>query len=626
MSKIKQNKDGLNLTAKKVKQEKQEKQDKVGFKTYFAKHKVNIIIYLTTMMLAYLMGIFIVLYTANFVQKVSVNAFDQALIILLIYMGVSLFEKVMYWICFRIFYITGSKFAFDIKKDLTSRALKLSSKTYSRSSSGMFITRITHDTEEVVSNFDMFVESLANIIAFAFSIVYIAILNIYIALIVLVTIIISGLIEIKRTELRGKNRKVYKKASEQVTSITNEIVRSEKDIKALDLDENLQTLSSDSFINYRKAYIKYRLTDDNLWRLRNIFVTFSVFAICFISLFLLKNSALSLAAFLFIYLNRNAVNDLIWSVGMVASSLTDCKVAGSRMFELYDEKKYPVEKFGTTELTNPKGRIEFKNVYFAYEELATEEEKEVGEVKKKPRRKKKEPAQEETKEVLKNRVLEGLNFVIPENKTVAFVGRSGSGKSTILNLISKMDVVDDGEVLIDGININDLDKKSIRNNISIVNQFPYLFEKTIRQNLTLVKADATEEELLAVCEKASLLEFVKSLPKQLDTKVGEGGVKLSGGQKQRLAIARALLKNTKIILFDESTSSLDNFAQEDVKKSIDSLSENSTVVIVAHRLSTIKNSDIIFFLDKGKIIEQGTFDELNENCEDFKNLFKTENV
>lgn len=237
---------------------------------------------------------------------------------------------------------------------------------------------------------------------------------------------------------------------------------------------------------------------------------------------------------------------------------------------------------------------------------------------------KKNPPERKIKSV--NKIFESLSFSIKPNTTVAFVGKSGSGKSTILNLMSKMYEVDGGKVLIDGVNINDLDKETLRNNISLVNQFPYIFDMTIKENLLLAKKEATEQEIFDAIKKASLLDFVNSLPEGINTKVGESGIKLSGGQKQRLAIARALLRNSPIIIFDESTSSLDNFAQEEVKQSIDNLKGQGTIVIVAHRLSTIRNADKIFFLDEGKIIDSGTFEELFEKNDKFMHMFYAENL
>ena len=262
-------------------------------------------------------------------------------------------------------------------------------------------------------------------------------------------------------------------------------------------------------------------------------------------------------------------------------------------------------------------------VSYCYNDYEKEnEEDELADTNKKSKNKKKQ----HRKIISTNQIFTDLNFKIQPNTTVAFVGKSGSGKSTILNLMSKMFEVDGGEVLIDGVNINDLSKETLRGSISLVNQFPYIFDMTIKENMLLAKPDATNEEIEKAIKDASFDDFITTLKKGVNTKVGESGVKLSGGQKQRLAIARALLRNSSIIIFDESTSSLDNFAQENIKRSIDGLKGKSTVVIVAHRLSTIKNVDKIFFLDEGKIIDSGTFDYLFENNEKFKNMFLAENI
>lgn len=159
-----------------------------------------------------------------------------------------------------------------------------------------------------------------------------------------------------------------------------------------------------------------------------------------------------------------------------------------------------------------------------------------------------------------------------------------------------------------------------------MNQFPYIFNQSIKDNLLMAKPNATQEELWEAVEKSYLKEFVDQLPNGLDTIVGESGIKLSGGQRQRLAIARAILRHSSIMIFDESTSSLDNYAQEYIKKSIDHLKGSSTIIIVAHRLSTIKNVDKIYFLDDGKIIDSGTFDELFQKNETFKKMFLIETL
>lgn len=198
------------------------------------------------------------------------------------------------------------------------------------------------------------------------------------------------------------------------------------------------------------------------------------------------------------------------------------------------------------------------------------------------------------------------------------------GKTTIFNLLCKMYPINSGEILIENENINELDEDSIRGNITIISQNPYIFNLSIRDNLKLVKENLTEEEMIDACKVAYLDEFIESLPNKYDTIVGEGGIVLSGGQKQRLAIARALIQKTKIILFDEATSSLDNETQAEIQKAINNLKDDYTILIIAHRLSTIVNCNRIMILENGKIQEQGTHEELLERNNTYKMLYQTE--
>ena len=202
--------------------------------------------------------------------------------------------------------------------------------------------------------------------------------------------------------------------------------------------------------------------------------------------------------------------------------------------------------------------------------------------------------------------LNNLNLKIEPHKKVAIVGRSGNGKSTIFNLLLRYFDATKGSILIDNINIKDLTKESLRNNISIIRQSPFLFNLSILDNFKLVKEDVTLEEVRKYCKRAYIDDYIMSLPNKYDTIVGEGGINLSGGQKQRIAIARTLMLNTKIILFDEATSALDNESQEYIKKTIDDLVNDHTVIIVAHRLSTIRNADEIIVIGNNGIVERGT--------------------
>ena len=184
--------------------------------------------------------------------------------------------------------------------------------------------------------------------------------------------------------------------------------------------------------------------------------------------------------------------------------------------------------------------------------------------------------------------------------------------------------MDGGKILIDNYNINDLSEKTIKDNISVVSQSPYIFNLSIKDNIKLANPTATNEQIIEVCKKAQIHDIITQMEKGYDTLVGENGVILSGGQKQRIAIARALLKKSKIILLDEATSSLDNSNQEKIKNVIKELSKDHTVIIVAHRLSTIVDSDNIFVVDKHKICASGTHTELMNNCEEYRNLYEIE--
>ena len=184
--------------------------------------------------------------------------------------------------------------------------------------------------------------------------------------------------------------------------------------------------------------------------------------------------------------------------------------------------------------------------------------------------------------------------------------------------------INKGEITIDGININELDKDSIRGNITIISQNPYIFNMSIKDNLRLVKSNVTNKEIKEACKIACLDEFIHTLPDKYDSIIGEGGVNLSGGQKQRLAIARALIQKTKIILFDEATSALDNETQEKIQTAIENMRKDYTILIIAHRLSTIVNADHILFLNNGKIEATGTHKELLKTSPAYKKLYESE--
>ncbi|MCQ2749622.1 MAG: ABC transporter ATP-binding protein/permease [Clostridia bacterium] len=256
----------------------------------------------------------------------------------------------------------------------------------------------------------------------------------------------------------------------------------------------------------------------------------------------------------------------------------------NRVFSFEDEKEFPKDKFGTRYIGDIKGKISFKGVSFGYND--------------------------------EERVLKDISFDVKEKSNVAFVGESGAGKTTVLSLLTKNYSLENhgkGHIYIDDLDIEEFSEKSFRSIISYIPQMPYIFNMSIRDNLLLVKENATEEELDEALKNACLYEYVVSLPDGKDTIIGEGGINLSGGQRQRLAIARSLLKDCRILILDEATSALDNITQNEIKNVINNLANKYTVITIAHRLSTIKEADEIFVLANGKIEAKGKHEELLNN-------------
>jgi subfamily B ATP-binding cassette protein MsbA len=217
-------------------------------------------------------------------------------------------------------------------------------------------------------------------------------------------------------------------------------------------------------------------------------------------------------------------------------------------------------------------------------------------------------------------VLKNFNLKVDKGHTVALVGQSGSGKSTVANLVTRFYDVNKGEILIDGTNIKQISKKSLRGLMGLVTQDSILFNDTVKNNIAMGKENATTEEIVAAAKVANAHEFIMELPHGYDTNIGDSGNKLSGGQKQRLSIARAVLKNPPIMILDEATSALDTESERLVQDALEKMMKNRTSIVIAHRLSTIQNADSIVVLNKGEIVEQGTHEELMKSEKGYKKL------
>ena len=309
------------------------------------------------------------------------------------------------------------------------------------------------------------------------------------------------------------------------------------------------------------------------------------------------------AIFLIFTWSQNFIMSLWMITDMQKQFITD-KINIEKYFELL-EIKPDVEEIENPISDNITGDIEFNNVEFSY-----------------PQRKKNHKDKDE-EELQPEMVLKGISFKIKEGEKVAFVGESGSGKSTIANLVRRAFDPQSGKIMINNNNLKDLELKSFLKKIGSVDQEVNLFDKSIRENISYgAESLLTDEELNKIAKMARIDTFYKKLEHGWDTIVGERGSKVSGGEKQRIGIARALAKNPEILIFDEATSALDTVSERVVQKSIDAVSKGKTSIIIAHRLSTVKNCDKIFVLKQGQLLAEGTHDYLLENCEYYKELVK----
>ncbi len=480
----------------------------------------------------------------------------------------------------------------NVRTYIVDNMLELQLSNYDKYTTGFFQERIKNDPNDIARVANASQGYLINILTNISVIIYIFTINIVLGLIYVEGLILATIIDTyKQKIIKEKNRKL-KLSEEKVNSKLSETVRGIRDIKLLNLKESTRnSLISDLEENNLMGIDKdsYAIKSGKLLRM-TLFLT--VFTVIIVGINYVNQNLITPADLIVLYLYNSQVFALMQNVSNLKNSYKEYELAIERIFDLTDSEKHKKDEFGKIHIDDFKGNIEFKNVSFGY-----------------------------TKN---KKVLNNLNMKIKANETVAIVGSSGSGKTTIFNLISYAYKADEGEVKLDNININDLDEKTIRNNVSIITQNPYIFNLSIKDNLKLVKPTATNKELEDVCKKASIHDYIMSLPDKYDTLLGEGGINLSGGQKQRLAIARALLKENKILLFDEATSALDNVTQKEIQDSIEKISDYYTIIIVAHRLSTIINCDKIFFLENGEIVDSGTHEELLQKNKNYKKLYKTE--
>ncbi|QNU36116.1 ABC transporter ATP-binding protein [Geobacillus sp. 44C] len=486
---------------------------------------------------------------------------------------------------------TASKVLYDIRNRLFTHMQKLSFTYYSNHRTGEIISRVINDVEQTK---DFIITGLMNL--------WLDMTTIIIALIIMMKMDIKlTLVSISTLPLYAFSVKYFfgrlrqrtrmrSQALAELQAYLHERVQGMPVIKSLAIEEEEQKRFSEQNNNFLTKALMH-----TSWNAKSFSVVNTVTDIAPIIV-------IGYAGYQ-VLLGHITVGTLVAFVGYIdrlysplrrlvnsSTTLTQSFASMDRMFEFLDETYDIVDAPNAMDCKEVKGDIVFENVTFAYN--------------------KNEPP-----------VLRDISFSVKAGETIALVGMSGGGKSTLVSLIPRFYDVTKGRILLDGIDIRDIRVRSLRDQIGMVFQDSFLFSDSVKENILLGKPGATDEEVIAAAKAANAHDFIMNLPDGYDTKVGERGIKLSGGQKQRIAIARVFLKNPPLLIFDEATSALDLESEHYIQEAMERLAKNRTTFIVAHRLSTITHADRIFLIEDGKIVESGTHDELMARKGQYYHLF-----
>ncbi|MEM1505442.1 ABC transporter ATP-binding protein [Domibacillus sp. 8LH] len=491
---------------------------------------------------------------------------------------------------------TGSKILYDIRDQLFAHIQKLSFKYYANTRAGEVISRVINDVEQT-KNF--VITGLMNVWLDAATIVIAAIImmtmDIKLTLVALVVFPFYGLsVKYFFGNLRRLTR-ARSQALAEVQSHLHERVQGMPVIKSF----AIEPVEQERFQKHNQNFLQKAL-DQTAWNAKAFAVVNTLtdiaplLVIGYAGLQVIDGNLTvgTMAAFI-AYIDRlyNPLRRLVNS----STTLTQSIASMDRVFELLDEKYDITDKKGALECRSVKGDILFEHVDFRYDE----------------------------KEEL---VLRDIDLHVKAGETVALVGMSGGGKSSLVSLIPRFYDVTGGRILLDGTDIRDFKVRSLRDKIGMVLQDNILFSDSVRENILLGRPDATEEEVVEAAKAANAHDFIMALPNGYETKVGERGVKLSGGQKQRVAIARVFLKNPPLLILDEATSALDLESEHLIQEAIEALAKTRTTFIVAHRLSTITHADRIILIEHGEVVEDGSHDELMKKQGGYWKLFQVQQL
>lgn len=555
---------------------------------YIKSAKMNLVGYGAVSILEAIISAILPLLSAKVILNITNGVINQLVISALVVFFIEIILYVMYY--FKSFFYRRiyQKTLINIQKSLAKEILNLEIAEIDKNSSGLFIDRLNKDTQDIAGLFMEYTYWISYIITNVGVLFTVFVLNKYLFVYALISSIVVFIINRKRIAKQYEVQKELKVLQESKTGLTSELVRGIRDIKVLNANNTILKQINEKIEETTKKEVKIINLRNFYNYIENNTRAISDLGFIIIGCFLYNKALLTIPTFVIIYNYQSKIKNLLTGMVQLSEYNKKFSVSANRVFEVIDNVKFKKEKFGNVEIKKLDGNIIFENVSFGYD---------------------------------KTKIINDMSFEIKPNERIAFVGKSGAGKTTIFSLITRLYKSNKGKILLDGNNINDLTCSTIRDNMSIITQNPYIFNFSIKENLLMAKENATMKEIREACKMACIDDYIMSLPDKYNTMVGENGVILSGGQKQRIAIARALLMKTEIILFDEATSALDNETQSKIQEAINNLKGEYTILIVAHRLSTIIDSDRIFVVEDGKIVDSGSHRELLKKSEIYKSLY-----
>jgi len=429
----------------------------------------------------------------------------------------------------------------DIQQNVLKSSLDIQMKTYDTMGSGIIVTRLTADIDCLSTEFKSITSNIINLLKRASYLIYIFALNVWLGLFLVGTVTLTILLSWLRVHYFRKLKPLVRTSAEKVNSKIIEVVRGVKDIKTLNCADSTLALLKEDQKDYCKKDNKEWYVGVSLCQATNILKYICNFFFIVLCIHFLKWNALTPLIFYTCFLYKDHILDFAQILEDLRLNVGSVAVYANRIFNLTDSDFYDKDTFGETTISDYSGKIKFSDVCFGYDKNSL--------------------------------VLDNASFEILPKQTVAFVGESGSGKSTIINLISHLYYKTSGNIYFDDTKIEDLSRDFVKNNIAVVNQFPYIFNMSIRDNFKIINPDITDEEIFALCKQTNILNHIKKLPNGLDSVIGENACQFSGGQKQKLCIARALARDVKILIFDEATSALDNTNQKEIMRVIEKLKD-----------------------------------------------------